>query len=128
MARNYKHIGWRVFFKTDSEHNTAGASSLSLNNFHAELGAIEYALSIAHIFHNHTIFTDSLSSIQLLQFKKVPQNQVEADFVLCISNLLEARSKDFQGVNFYHVYSHLNSKLKKASFLKKAVIKNRWRI
>ena len=70
----------------------------------------EYALSIAPTSLGITLFTDSLSSIQLINYKKVPRNNLEADFLLCISNLLELRSNDFQAVSFHHVYSHLQKK------------------
>ena len=48
--------GWGVYFRDNSVHNTAGSSSLSINNFHAELEAIEYALSIAPTSLGITLF------------------------------------------------------------------------
>ena len=121
-SHNCTQTGWGVFFKEELPCNSSGSTSLSQNNFHAELEVIEFALSVAPNTHGLVIFTDSLSSMQLIQSKTVPRNYIEADFVLCISNLLKSREEDMQSVIFTHVYSHVQAKTKRASPLKLALM------
>ena len=121
-ANGKLYTGWGVFFKPESRCNSSGSTTMSQNNFHAELEAIEFALSVAPFSHNIVIFTDSLSSMQLIQSKKVPRSHTEADFTLRITNLLQRRNEEGQVVTFTHVYSHVKDKTKRASSLKLALI------
>ena len=79
--------GWGVAFSSDSVYYTWIRTNCSHNNLQAELEAIEFAISRVPTIHPVTIFTDSLSSIRILQGPPPRLSSPEYDFHLQITRM-----------------------------------------
>lgn len=102
---------WGVAFAPDSSHNTWRRTNLSYNNLLAELEAIEFALSKAPTSHNVTIFTDSLSSIKILNSDPPRVSTPERDYYDRINKLIKERAEYHSLTSLQHIYSHIDKKL-----------------
>lgn len=107
--------GWGIFFKPNSALNTWKRTNLETDITSAELTAIEYALAIAPLSKNTTIFTDSLNSITFISeslswdlniWNKCPY----ASTLYRIHKLVKNRKLKGNTVHFHHIYSHIEMK------------------